>query len=151
MTLLVDTLTGLVVVASAVVAGVFFAVAVSVLPALFAMPMGQYIETHQLLGKGYHPVMPRIVTAAIIAEVVLAILAPSTVTLSCYAMATAALLGVSVVSHRCNVPINREIAATGGRRPEGWDPRVRWRDWHRLRLCFAFAVLGLNVVALALL
>jgi uncharacterized membrane protein len=151
MTAAVDVLTGLVVVASAIVAGVFFAVAVSVLPALFAMPMGQYVEIHRMLGKGYHPAMPVLVTAAIVTEVLLAILAPSAATLGCYAVATASLLGVSVVSHRCNVPINREIAAIGDQLPTGWDPRPRWRNWHRLRLGFAFAVLGLNISALALL
>lgn len=151
MTAVVYAVAGLVLVASAVVAGVFFAVAVSVLPALFTMPMGQYIETHRLLGKGYHPAMPRIVTAAIVAEVLLATLVSSAAIVGCYAAAAAALVGVSVVSHRCNVPINRDIAAIGDRPPEGWDPRPRWRNWHRLRLGFAFVVLGLNVTALALL
>lgn len=151
MTPVVVTLTGAVAVASAIVAGVFFAVAISVLPALSVMPMGQYMETHRLLGKGYHPTMPRLVTAAILSEVLLAVLAPSPATRGCYVAASAFLLGVSAVSHRCNVPINREIASMGGEPPDGWDPRPRWRNWHRLRLAFAFVVLSLNVAALALL
>jgi uncharacterized membrane protein len=150
MTLVVEMLTGLVVVASAIVAGVFFAVAVSVLPALFAMPMDQYVDVHRMLGKGYHPAMPVLVTSAIVAEVLLAVLAPSRSALACYLVATVFLLGVSAVSHLCNVPINRDIAAVGDQPPQGWDPRPRWRNWHRLRLGFAFVVLGLNVTALAL-
>lgn len=46
---------------SGITAGVLFAVALSVLPALFAMEPGTYVHAHQLLGRNWDPAMPVIV------------------------------------------------------------------------------------------
>ena len=45
----------LAVLGSGVVAGVLFAVALSVLPALFAMPMDRYAYAHKLIGRNWDP------------------------------------------------------------------------------------------------
>jgi uncharacterized membrane protein len=132
------------VIATGLVAGVFLAVAVSVMPALTAMPPGPYVTAHRLLGQGYHPVMPLLVSTALLSNVALA-----TVTAAgpvrALAIADAALLaGVQLVSQFRNVPINRVVHATD---PEAigadWaDPRPAWRAWHLLRTGFAIAALA---------
>jgi len=64
---------------SGLTAGVLFAVALSVLPALFAMPMDRYIETHRLLGRNWDPTMPVIVLTSTAVDVALAVLTDKTV------------------------------------------------------------------------
>lgn len=127
-----------------VVSGVFYAIAVSVLPALFALPPGQYVVLHRMLGKGYHPAMPLIVTAATLADLVLAVLldGPARVL---FAVAFVAMVAVQCVSHLCNVPINRTLKDVDPDQisPEWTDPRPRWRGWHMLRTgCAAGALLA---------
>jgi uncharacterized membrane protein len=135
-----------------IVAGVFFAVAVSVLPALFALPAGQYVVAHRLLGQGYHPVMPLLVSTALIADVALAILGPAATTRSLAVAGAAALAGVQFVSQFGNVPINRVVHATDpdSIRADWADPRSAWRNWHLLRTGFAVAALTFTAVAVVL-
>ena len=92
---------------SGVAAGVLFAVALSVLPALFAMPAGQYVETHRLIGKHWDPTMPIIVMGTTVVDFILAVVADDPAQRILYALAGLLLAGVSTVSHLCNVPINR--------------------------------------------
>lgn len=131
------------------VAGVFFAVAVSVLPTLFALPPGQYITVHRLLGKGYHPAMPLIVNAATIADLVLLITTHG-VGRALSIAALAAMIGVQCVSHLCNVPINRSLHNVDPDHvgPEWTDPRPAWRSWHLVRTgCAAVALLSTSAAA----
>src|SRR4051794_33502020 len=118
-----------------ITAGVFVAVAVSVVPALAAMPATRYVEMHRLLGHGYHPVMPIVVSAAILAEATLAVLATGAPARAVHLTALTCLIGVQVVSHLRMEPVNarvRELAP--GAVPPGWtDPRRYWRSWHRVR------------------
>ncbi|GAA3732075.1 putative membrane protein [Spinactinospora alkalitolerans] len=134
-----------------IVAGVFFAVAVSVLPALAAMEPGRYIVTHRALGKGYHPHMPLIVTVALLADATLVFLAPVPAARLLFAVAGVCLVGVQVVSQFGNVPINRRVGRTPTDPvPEEWDdPRPLWRRWHTLRT--VFAVLALLATGCAIL
>jgi uncharacterized membrane protein len=131
---------------SGVTAGVLFAVALSVLPALFAMPTSTYVYAHQLLGRNWDPTMPAIVLGSTLADVLWAVFgggahrAPA-------AVAAVLLLGVSAVSHLCNVPINRRVKAVADPQqlPADWtDPRPLWRRWHLLRTALAAAALLLN-------
>jgi uncharacterized membrane protein len=131
------------------VTGVFFAVAVSVLPTLFALPAGQYITVHRLLGKGYHPSMPLIVNAATIADVVLLITTTGTAQLLSVA-ALVAMIGVQCVSHLCNVPINRSLhnVDPDDVPPQWQDPRPAWRSWHLVRTgCAVVALLTTSAAA----
>jgi uncharacterized membrane protein len=119
------------------VCGVFFAIAVSVLPTLFALPPGQYVTVHRLLGRGYHPAMPLIVNAGTFADLALAIMRDGPAR-ALFALAFVAMVAVQGVSHLCNVPINRTLTgvdpdAIG---PEWTDPRPRWRGFHLLRTAF---------------
>ncbi|MFI6847841.1 DUF1772 domain-containing protein [Kitasatospora sp. NBC_00085] len=134
---------------SGVTAGVLFAVALSVLPALFAMPTSTYVYAHQLLGRNWDPTMPAIVLGSTLADVLWALLGGSAVRAAAVTAAVL-LLGVSAVSHLCNVPINRRVKAVEDpqRLPADWtDPRPLWRRWHLLRTTLAVAALIANTVA----
>ncbi|GHF65483.1 hypothetical protein GCM10010218_53710 [Streptomyces mashuensis] len=135
-------------VSSGVVAGVLFAVALSVLPALRAMPPGRYVYAHQLLGRHWDPTMPVIVLGSCVADVVLA-WAGGGGSRPAFAAGAALLLAVSVVSHFGNVPINRRVKAVDPEAvPAGWsDPRPVWGRWHLLRTVLALLAAVANVVA----
>ncbi|RVX44153.1 putative membrane protein [Nonomuraea polychroma] len=139
-------------VTSGVVAGVLFAVAVSVLPALFALPAGRYIETHRLLGKGYHPTMPIVVNVAMVADLWLGLVAEDSASRALFVVAGVLLLASQFVSHLGNVPINRRVKAVDPEAvPEGWqDPRPLWRGWHLLRTTLALVALAANAVGVVL-
>jgi uncharacterized membrane protein len=132
------------VIATGLVAGVFLAVAVSVMPALTAMAPGPYVTAHRLLGRGYHPVMPLLVTTALLSDVALAAVTAAGSVRALAIVGAALLVGVQLVSQFRNVPINRVVHATD---PEAigaeWaDPRPAWRSWHLLRTGLAIAALA---------
>ncbi|MDX3380088.1 DUF1772 domain-containing protein [Streptomyces niveiscabiei] len=132
-----------------ITAGVLFAVALSVVPALFAMETGTYVYAHRLLGRNWDPTMPVIVLGSALANGALAVLASGAAS-ALFTVAVVLLLGVSAVSHLCNVPINRRVKAVADPAdlPADWqDPRPLWRRWHLLRT--ALAVLALAVTATA--
>ena len=133
---------------SGVVAGVLFAVALSVLPALIAMPADRYVYAHQLIGRRWDPTMPIIVLSSTAIDVVLAFLADSRNVL--FVVGAVLLLAVSVVSHFCNVPINRVVKKLDPESiPEGWrDPRPLWRRFHLLRTTLALLAVVVNAAAL---
>ncbi|WP_306212622.1 anthrone oxygenase family protein [Actinoplanes sp. RD1] len=138
----------LVLLGSGLTAGVLFAVALSVMPALRAMPADRYVYTHKLIGRHWDPTMPVIVLGSSGLAVTLAVLGSGTAR-ALYATAAVLLLGVSVVSHLCNVPINRRVKAVDPAAvPADWqDPRRLWRDWNLVRT--GLAVLALLVLGTA--
>lgn len=140
------------VVGSGLVAGVLFAVALSVLPALFALTPDRYVVTHRLLGRNWDPTMPVIVLATTAASGVAAYLSTDPVARWLFAAGALLLLGVSGVSHLANVPINRRVkAADPGDLASDWqDPRPLWRRWHLLRTALAAAGLLVNAAAVVL-
>jgi uncharacterized membrane protein len=128
--------------------GVFFAVAVSVSPALFAMAPDRYVEAHRLLGKGYHPTMPIITNATMLAGFALAALAPTAPAQALFLVGAVVVIGIQAVSHLGNVPINRELKAYAG---GVWnDPRPRWRFWHQIRTALAAVALVADGIAVIL-
>ncbi|GGX69008.1 anthrone oxygenase family protein [Streptomyces anandii] len=132
-----------------VTAGVLFAVALSVLPALFAMETGTYVYAHKLLGRNWDPTMPAIVLGSTAVNAVLAVLGDG-VARGLFVLAAVLLLGVSGVSHLCNVPINRRVKSITDPTaiPPDWeDPRPAWRRFHHLRT--TLAVLALITTATA--
>ena len=142
----------LAVLGSGVVAGVLFAVALSVLPALFAMPMDRYVYAHKLIGRNWDPTMPIVVLTSTAIDVALVFLAPDSRTRTLFVIAAVLLLAVSGVSHLANVPINRRVKAVDPDQiPADWtDPRPLWRRWHFLRTALAVVALLCNGLALAL-
>ncbi|WP_431888655.1 anthrone oxygenase family protein [Nocardiopsis alba] len=134
----------LLLVGNGLVTGVFFAVRVSVLPALATMPAGRYIETHRLLGKGYHPAMPAIVNATTLCAIGLAILTPDLVARLLLVGTVVALLVVQAVSHLGNVPLNRALTKIEPEHvPDDWDdPRPVWSRWHGLRTLAALVAMA---------
>ncbi len=143
----------LVLLGSGTVAGVLFAVALSTVPALAAMTPDRFVYTHTLLGKNWDPTMPIIVLSSMALDVALAILAPGGAARSLIIGSAVCLAGVSVVSHLCNVPINKRVHRTDPDAiPPGWqDPRPLWRRWHFLRTALAMVALAANSLAVTLL
>jgi uncharacterized membrane protein len=146
-----DILAVAVLVGSGTVAGVLFAVALSTLPALIAMPPGRYIYAHKLLGRNWDPTMPAIVLSSTVLDVVLIFLAPNGSAAALFGVAALLLAGVSVVSHFANVPINKVMRTLDpDDMPERFDdPRPLWRRWHHLRTALALLALTVNAVAIA--
>ncbi|WP_308311996.1 DUF1772 domain-containing protein [Streptomyces albipurpureus] len=146
-----EALSVLVLLGTGLVAGVLFAVAVSVMPALIAMPPDRYVITHKLLGRRYDRIMPFIVVGATVIDVVLAVRATGGARLL-FAAAALCMVGVAVVSQTRNVPINNRVKRTD---PDAigsdWhDPRGQWRDWHLVRTGFAVAGCTLSATAVVL-
>lgn len=137
---------------SGLVAGVLFAVALSTLPALIAMPPSRYIYAHKLLGRNWDPTMPVIVLSSTAADIVLAVAVPEPAAArALFAVAAVLLVAVSVVSHFANVPINKQMRTVDpDRMPPDWrDPRPLWRRWHLLRTACAIGALAVNASAVA--
>lgn len=153
MTTLLHVLSTLVLLGSGTVAGVLFAVAVSTVPAMAAMTPDRYVYTHTLLGRNWDPTMPIIVLSSTALDIALGVLSPETATRTLAIGAAACLVGVSVVSHLCNVPINKRVHQTDPDAiPPGWqDPRPLWRRWHLLRTVLAMLALAANSLAVTVL
>jgi uncharacterized membrane protein len=152
MEILEGLLSVVVLVGTGLVAGVLFAVAISVVPALIAMPADRYVWAHKLLGRHYDRVMPWITVTSVLSAVFLATRSGDGRHAALYGLAGACMAGVAVVSQTGNVPINNRVKRT---RPEdvgpGWDdPRLRWRDWHLLRTGFAMTACLVAAVAVVL-
>jgi len=148
----VETLSVLVLLGTGLVAGVLFAVAISVMPALIAMTPDRYVDTHKLLGKRYDRIMPFIVSGSVLVDAAFAVRAHDTGPRTLFIAGALAMAGVAVVSQTRNVPINNRVKKT---RPQdlgpNWaDPRRQWRDWHLLRTCFAIAGCALTAAAVVL-
>jgi uncharacterized membrane protein len=140
----------LVLLASGLVAGVMFAIALSTVPALAELPPPHYVVVHTLLGRNWDPTMPVIVLSATGADAGLAWSSHGFFRIL-FLVAAASLLLVSIISHWRNVPINRAVHHTDPDAISGdWtDPRPRWRQWHlRRTTCAAIALLA-NAVAIA--
>jgi uncharacterized membrane protein len=140
-----------VLVGSGIVAGVLFAVAISMVPALLAMPPDRYVEASKLLGRNWDPTMPIIVLTSTVAAAALAVVGPTAATRAAFGVGAVLLLAVSGVSHLANVPINRQVnRLDSGAIPAGWDdPRPLWRRWHLLRTGLSLAALIVNSLAVA--
>lgn len=135
---------------SGLMAGVQFAVALSVVPTLAGLPEEEAVRLHDRLGRHYDPTMPVIGLVTIAADLVAARGSCGRArTLS--ALAAATMVGVSTVSHLGNVPVNRRIRArSAGRLETQWqDPRPHWRRLHHTRTALAVASLALTVAATA--
>lgn len=139
-----DLLAVLAVLGTGTTAGVLFGVALSVTPALIAMPVGVYIDVHKKLGQRWDPTMPIIVLSTSVLHVTLALLTTGHAVVL-HGFAAALMLGVAAVSHLANVPINRRVKGLEADEvPDDWDdPRKLWRNWNLLRTVFAgFALLA---------
>lgn len=150
--MLADVLGVALLLGSGLVAGVLFAVALSTAPALRAMPPDRYIYAHKLLGRNWDPTMPVIVLGSTALAVVLAAVAPSAPGRALFAVAAVLLVGVAVVSHWGNVPINRHLRAIepDDIPPDWQDPRPVWRRRHHLRTALAVVALALNAAAVTI-
>ncbi len=134
------------------VAGVLFAVAISVVPALIAMPPARYVVTHKELGRRYDRIMPFIVAGSTIINSVFASQAGDARHRTLFLAAAMCMAAVAVVSQTGNVPINKRVKSLAPEDigPDWDDPRRRWRAWHLLRTCCAIAGCALTATAVVL-
>jgi uncharacterized membrane protein len=141
-----DVLRVLVVMGSGTVAGVFVAVMLSVMPTLAQLPVTTYVRVHQMLGKGYHPIMPLIVLLVLAADILLALVDHGNGTAPLFVLAIVCQVGVQGVSHLRNEQLNKRVRAVDGTViSPGWaDPRRSWRRWHLVRTGLAIAVFTIN-------
>lgn len=146
---MVEVLSVVVLIGSGITLGVFFAVAVSVVPALGQLQPAPYIELHQMLGRGYHPAMPIVTNVSTLAGLALAIVVDDLPARLLFIGGVVLLVGVQAVSHLGNVPINRSLRDFDlDAAPSAWqDPRPRWRSFHLLRTSLAAALLLVNSIA----
>ncbi|MFD7127108.1 MULTISPECIES: DUF1772 domain-containing protein [Streptomyces] len=146
-----ELLSVLVLLGTGLVAGVLFAVAVSVMPALIAMDPERYVSTHKLLGRRYDRIMPFIVTGSVAIDAGLAVWAQGAGRVL-FAAGALSMAAVAVVSQTRNVPINNRVKRTepGSIGPDWDDPRPPWRDWHLVRTCCAVAGCTLSAAAVVL-
>jgi uncharacterized membrane protein len=137
---------------SGLVAGVFFDVAIAMMPAFFAMRPGSYVEANNMIGEHYHPTMPIVVNVATISDLLLGIMSHSAARQVLFFTAFAFLVGVQLVSQFGNVPINKRMLAIDPENvPADWgDPRKLWSNWHFLRTAFACAAFVINGTAVLL-
>jgi uncharacterized membrane protein len=144
----VDVLRVLAVLCSGVVAGVFAAVTLSVMPALALLPPPSYIRVHRLLGAGYHPTMPIVVLAVLLDDFALALVTTRGSILTLLSVTMLLQVGVQLVSHLGNERLNKRVRAVDEEMiGVGWDdPRQAWRRWHLVRTVLALAVFALNTV-----
>jgi uncharacterized membrane protein len=124
-------------------------------PLLLALPTDRYIPVHQFLVQRFDPFMPISMGVALLCDVALVFLAPTSPTRSLAAVAAVLLVGAMAVSIFKNVPINKWVATLSPDTvPDDWerlDPRLRWRNWNAVRTVFAVAALAVNAAAVAVL
>jgi uncharacterized membrane protein len=142
-----QVLTAIVLVGNGIAAGVLFAHAVSVWPALQAMTPNRYVEAHKLIGRASDPMMPIIVSTSMVLDIVLTVLQngpPKFI----FMMSAVSLFGVVIVSQICNVPLNRQTKALDPEAiPPDWkDPRGEWAKWNRVRTALSILALIGNAV-----
>lgn len=144
----VDVLRVLAVLCSGVVAGVFTAVTLSVMPALARLPAPTYIRIHRLLGRGYHPTMPIVVLTVLLGDLALVLITTKGSLVILLSIALLLQVGVQAVSHLGNERLNKRIRAVDEEMiGAGWDdPRDAWRRWHSVRTVLAMAVFAINAI-----
>ena len=124
-------------------------------PLLLALPTDRYIPVHQFLVQRFDPFMPISMGVALLCDVALIFLAPTSLTSGMAVVGAVLLLLAMVVSIFKNVPINKWVATLSPDTvPDDWerlDPRVRWRNWNAVRTVFAVAALSVNVAAVGVL
>ncbi|HEX9337036.1 MAG TPA: DUF1772 domain-containing protein [Pseudonocardiaceae bacterium] len=141
----------LVMLASGVIAGVFFDVALAMLPAFMVMTPGRFIYTNNTIGKGYHPTMPIVCTTTVVADLSLVFISDGSHRYL-FLIATLLVAGTMVVSEFGNMRINRILLKIDPENvPPGWhDPRSRWRAYHLLRTALAVIAVAVNGTAVVL-
>jgi len=141
----------LVMLTSGLIAGVFFDVALAMLPAFMGMTPGRFIYTNNTIGKGYHPTMPIVCSTTVVVNLTLFLLTDGPHRYL-FLIATLLVAGTMVVSEFGNMRINRVLLKIDPENvPAGWqDPRARWRAYHLIRTALAVLAVAVNGIAVVL-
>ncbi|MBP2323145.1 putative membrane protein [Kibdelosporangium banguiense] len=140
---------------SGVAAGVLLWSVIGGVPLLLSLPAERYVETHQFWGSRFDGLQPLLVTATLVADVVLAVAAPNALTKSLFVVGAATALGVIVISKFRNVPLKRRVMRLDPHNlPPDWeqtDPRREWAAWNLGRTVCGLVAFAANVAVVALL
>ncbi|KXK63828.1 hypothetical protein AWW66_01215 [Micromonospora rosaria] len=144
-----DVLTFVALLGSGTTAGVLFAVALSMVPALRAMPVDRYVQAHRLLGRNWDPTMPIVVLTTVAALLALAVVVDPVPSRVAFGLGAVLMAAVAGVSHLGNVPLNRSVKSLPAETvpgPDWVDPRPVWGRLHLLRTSLALAAFLLGLV-----
>ncbi|MCW3840376.1 DUF1772 domain-containing protein [Micromonospora yasonensis] len=149
--MLVGTLSVAVLVTTGLIAGVFFDVAIALVPAFFKMPRSRFVYVNNKLVDGYHPTMPILCSSTVLVNLGLAVLTPAP-SRWLFLAGTLLIVGTMFVSEFGNMRINRRLLKDDPENlPRGWsDPRRRWRGFHLARTALALLAVVVNATAVAL-
>lgn len=149
--MLVDTLSVAVLLTTGLIAGVFFDVAIALIPAFLKMPSGRFVYVNNMLVDGYHPTMPILCSSTVLVNLALTVLTPAPYRWL-FLAATLLIVGTMFVSEFGNMRINRQLLKDDPENlPQGWsDPRRRWRGFHLVRTTLAVLAVAMNAAAVAL-
>lgn len=147
----VHLLSVLVLLACGLIAGVFFDVALAMLPAFMVMTPGRFVYTNNTIGKGYHPTMPIVCVTTVATGLALAFLVTGPHRFL-FLGGAVLVAGTMVVSEFGNMRINRILLKVDpDALPADWhDPRPEWRAFHLLRTALAVAAVVVDATAVAL-
>ncbi|MGH3645672.1 MAG: anthrone oxygenase family protein [Micromonosporaceae bacterium] len=149
--MLLDALSVVILLTNGLIAGVFFDVAIALVPAFFKMPRSRFVYVNNLLVDGYHPTMPILCTTAVLSNLALVFLAPAPYRYL-FLSGTLLIIGTMVISEFGNMRINRRLLTVDpDNLPIGFqDPRREWRGFHLMRTSLALAAITINGTAVAL-
>ncbi len=138
---------------SGIGSGVMFSTVIGVAPMTLVLSYERYVETIRFLWPRYDPFMPITHVVTFACDVALLFLVPDG--RAFFGVAAGLLATVMIISVVKNVPINRYVTSLDPLNPPpDWadrDPRVRWRNWNRIRTGLALLALGANLCAVAVL
>jgi uncharacterized membrane protein len=146
----VIALAALAVVGNGIAAGIMASTVIGVVPYMLVAPYPEYVRMVRFFWPRFDPIMPLLNGAALLIDVVLAVLTRHHAAAAGFAVAAGLLAGVMGISIAKNVPINRLVSGLdAAREPANWahlDPRGRWRLWNLRRTAVAVAAFVVNVV-----
>jgi uncharacterized membrane protein len=138
-----------------VACGIMLSTVIGIFPFMTRMPYQGYVSAVQFLWRRYDPAMPILNGVALVTCAAIAILAGPSAARSAFAVASALLVVLMVISVSKNVPINRYVFRLDpAAQPADWDqrdPRARWRWWNNLRTAIALAALLCSALGAGLL
>lgn len=131
-------------------AGVLVGTTIGVVPFYRTLPANEYVKAHAYAAGRYDPFQPACLVVTVVADVLVAIAAPTVagrVLAGISALLAASVVAVSVTR---NVPVNRWLRSLDPERlPADFaerDPRRYWTRWNQVRTALAVLALLGNVV-----
>ncbi|PZG18737.1 DUF1772 domain-containing protein [Nonomuraea aridisoli] len=147
---MLEALMSISVLSSAMAAGALLVGLVVILPLLLSLPVERYPETNTFILARMDKLMPLCTGVAVLSGAALAATLEGTAVRALYGAGALLLAGVFAVSLGMLGPINASVRVIEVDRPRAdWQElRLRWRNWHFVRVGFGQAGAILYGVAL---